>query len=84
MIHYKIYNSVNELPNSWDDLPHSDIFLKTNFLKGLEAASPINISSYYLGVFKAEKLVGIAIIQRVEMYLDDIFRKTSKRMYIVG
>ncbi|WP_034042412.1 hypothetical protein [Wocania ichthyoenteri] len=77
MIHYKIYNSVNKLPNSWDALSNNDIFLKTDFLEGLELSSPNNITSYYLGVFKAERLVGIAIIQRVEMYLDDIFRKTS-------
>ncbi|WP_341215575.1 GNAT family N-acetyltransferase [uncultured Wocania sp.] len=74
LIHYKIYNSVNQLPNSWDALSNNDIFLKTDFLKGLELSSPKNITSYYLGVFKAEKLVGIAIIQRVEMYADDIFR----------
>lgn len=74
MIHYKLYNAVNQLPDSWDVLPNHDIFLKTGFLKGLESSSPNNITSYYLGVFKAEKLVGIAIIQRVEMYADDIFR----------
>ncbi len=77
MIHYKLYNSVNQLPNSWDALQNHDVFLKTSFLKGLEASSPSNITSYYLGVFKAERLVAVAIIQRVEMYLDDIFRKTS-------
>jgi len=77
LIHYKIYNTVSQIPKTWDDLPNRDIFLKTPFLKGLEASSPNNITSYYLGVFKSEKLIGIAIIQRVEMYLDDIFRKTS-------
>ncbi len=77
MISYNIYNSVNQLPSSWDALPNHDVFLKTTFLKGLELSSPSNITSYYLGVFKAEKLIGIAVIQRVEMYLDDIFRKTS-------
>ncbi|MFD1615879.1 GNAT family N-acetyltransferase [Gelatiniphilus marinus] len=74
MIHYNIYNTVNKLPNSWDALAEHDIFLNTAFLKGLERSLPSNITSYYLGVFKAEKLVGIAIIKRVEMYADDIFR----------
>ncbi len=80
MIHYKIYSTVSQLPNSWDALQNHDIFLKTSFLKGLESSSPSNITSYYLGVFKAEKLIAIAIIQRVEMYLDDIFRKTSNNI----
>lgn len=80
MTHFKIYNSVSQLPGSWDALPNQDVFLKTPFLKGLETSSPKNITTYYLGVFKADVLVGIAIIQRVEMYLDDIFRKTSSNI----
>lgn len=57
------------------------MFLKTPFLSALEASSPTNISTYYLGVFSSETLVGIAIIQRVEMYLDDVFRKTSNTFF---
>lgn len=77
MIHYKIYRSVSELPKEWNALHSKDIFLKTDFLKGLEISTPTNISGYYIGIFKSEKLVGIAIVQRVKMYADDIFRKTS-------
>lgn len=77
LIHYKLYSTVEALPSSWDELPNKDVFLKTPFLSGLELSSPSNISSYYLGVFKSEKLVGIAIIQRVEMYADDIFRNSK-------
>ncbi len=62
---------------SWDELSTRDIFLKTSFLGGLEKSAPKNISSYYIGIFKSNELVGVAIIQRVEMYADDIFRKSS-------
>jgi hypothetical protein len=77
LIDYKIYSTVKNLPVSWDGLSTKDIFLKTNFLGGLEESAPKNISSYYIGVFKSNELVGEAIIQRVEMYADDIFRKSS-------
>lgn len=77
MIHHKIYRTVDELPKAWDALLTNDIFLKTNFLKGLELSYPINISGYYVGFFKDEILVGIAIVQRVQMYTDDIFRKNG-------
>lgn len=77
MIHYKIYKNTSELPADWDALNTQDVFLKSNFLKGLESALPLNISGYYVGVFKNKTLVGIAIIQRVEMYANDIFRKNS-------
>ena len=82
MIDYKIYSKVSELPNSWDALPNNDLFLKTAFLKALEQSSPKNITSNYVGIFKNNELVGLAIIQRVEMYLEDIFRNTNDKYLI--
>jgi hypothetical protein len=81
VIYFKLYNSENDLPDSWDVLPVKDLFLKRPFLKALEQSSPSNISTYFLGVFSSEILVGIAIIQRVEMYVDDVFRKTSNLFF---
>ena len=81
MIYHKLYNSVNDLPKSWDTLPVKDLFLKTPFLKALEDSNPTNISTYFLGIFSSEMLVGIAIVQRVEMYFDDVFRKTSNPFF---
>lgn len=81
MIHYKLYNSVNDLPESWDALPVEDLFLKRPFLRALENSSPTNISTHFLAVFSSETLVGIAIIQRVEMYFEDVFRKTSNQFF---
>lgn len=54
-----------------------DIFLQSNYLKALEIGVPNNIQLYYVGVFQDEILVGIAVIQRVQLYLEDIFRKTE-------
>lgn len=81
LIDFKIYNTTKALPDSWDALPNNDVFLKRSFLKALELSAPKNIFPYYLAVFKEEKLIGIAIIQRVEMYLDDIFRNTSSNSF---
>ena len=77
LIDFKIYNSISELPDSWNNLASDDLFLKTVFLKGLEESYPKNISAFYVCVFKAEILVGIALIQRVEMYIEDVFRQKS-------
>lgn len=82
MIHYKIYRKVSELPKEWNALCSKDIFLKTDFLKGLESSLPANISGYYIGIFKGENLVGIAVVQRAQMYADDIFRKSSSSALI--
>lgn len=72
---------MSELPDSWDTLHVEDIFLKSTFLKALEASTPDNISTYFLGVFSSESLVGIAVVQRVKMYLDDVFRRTSNKFF---
>lgn len=74
MIHFVIYKSHKTLPNGWEQLVSHDIFLQINYLKAVEEASPSNISWYYVGIFKSEKLVGVAIVQRVQLYVEDIFR----------
>ncbi|WP_053990684.1 GNAT family N-acetyltransferase [Mangrovimonas sp. TPBH4] len=74
MIDFKIYSSVAELPKSWDPLVGHDIFLQEAYLKALEKASPSNITWYYVGFFIEEELVGVVIFQRVQLYLEDIFR----------
>lgn len=73
----KIYASVKELPLSWNKLAVQDVLLQTTFLQALENAYPENISVYYIGVFNNQELVGIAVVQRVEMYLKSIFRNNT-------
>ncbi|MGE5942804.1 MAG: GNAT family N-acetyltransferase [Flavobacteriales bacterium] len=74
---YQIYYSYNELPEVWDTLVKHGIFLQSNYLKALENASPSNIQWFYVGVFDDHELVGVAIIQRVQLYLKDMFRETK-------
>jgi len=74
---FQIYKSYNELPKSWDDLLSHDIFLQASYLQALEKASPSNIQLFYIGVLLDDELIGVAIIQRVQLYLKDMFRKTS-------
>ncbi|WP_194766407.1 GNAT family N-acetyltransferase [Tamlana sp. I1] len=74
---YRIYYSSKTLPNSWDALVRHDIFLQSHYLEALENGAPDNIQLFYVGVFLDENLVGVAIIQRVKLYLKDMFRKTE-------
>ena len=74
MIYFKIFDNVNDLPSEWNGLVNHDIFLQSSYLKALELSSPKNISWFYLGIFNDDRLVGVAIVQRVELYLEDIFR----------
>lgn len=74
MINYSIFSTAKSLPKEWDTLVEHDIFLQSNYLHALEKAAPNNISLYYVGFYNESTLVGIAIIQRVQLYLNDIFR----------
>jgi hypothetical protein len=72
---FQIYYSSEAVPKAWNQFVHHDIFLQTHYLKALESAAPSNIQLFYIGVFENDNLVGIAIIQRVKLYLEDMFRK---------
>ncbi|MDO7172132.1 GNAT family N-acetyltransferase [Mariniflexile sp. AS56] len=71
---FKIYHSVANLPKSWDAVVAHDIFLQTAYFKALENASPNNIQFFYVGIFNEDVLVGVAVVQRVQLYLKDMFR----------
>ena len=71
---FQIYHTVDGLPKLWNGIVEHDIFLQTQYLKALEEASPSNIQFFYVGIFNDENLVGIAIIQRVHLYVKDMFR----------
>ncbi len=77
MIQYRVFKSIDEVPQEWDDLVVHDILLNRGYLKALEEASPKNINPFYIGVFKADILIGVALVQRVQLYLKDMFRDTK-------
>ncbi|WP_308991744.1 GNAT family N-acetyltransferase [Mariniflexile litorale] len=77
MTSFQIYHSVTSLPHSWDSIVVHDIFLQSSYFKALEEASPNNIQFFYVGIFDEEVLVGVAIIQRVQLYLKDMFRNIN-------
>jgi len=77
LITYKIYKATKELPSTWDNIVKHDIFLQSHYFKALENASPNNITWYYIGVFNKNELVGVAIIQRAQLYLKNMFRTKS-------
>ena len=77
MIEFKIFNNSNELPSNWNTLVSRDLFLQKHYLSALEKASPDNISLYYLGFYYNSELIGVAIVQRVQLYLNDIFRNNN-------
>ncbi|HSD13579.1 MAG TPA: GNAT family N-acetyltransferase [Flavobacterium sp.] len=86
--HYKIYSSATELPDSWNSLAVSNIFLSTDYLKALDESAPKNMTCHYIGLFNDGELIGIALSQFLDLNLVDSFGerdnciKTSIRNFV--
>lgn len=85
---FKLFTATSELPKNWDSLTTANIFLSKSYLKILETAAPDNMSCHFIGLFREEKLIGIALSQfldlsRVNSYGErDNCAKTSIRKFI--
>ncbi len=74
----KIYTSVTELPNNWDSLAIENIFLSTKYLEILEKSAPTNMIPHFIGLFKENELVGIAISQFLDLNKLESFGERDK------
>jgi predicted N-acyltransferase len=64
---YQIYSSTSQLPESWNELAVSTIFLSKEYLTILEKSAPVNMSCHFIGIFEKETLVGIAVSQFLDL-----------------
>ncbi len=64
---YQIYSSTSQLPESWNELAVSTIFLSKEYLTILEKSAPFNMSCHFIGIFEKETLVGIAVSQFLDL-----------------
>ncbi len=60
---FTIYTQTAALPESWNELATKNIFLSTDYLEILVQSAPENMTCHFIGIFKDETLVGIAISQ---------------------
>ncbi|MBA9072754.1 putative N-acyltransferase [Flavobacterium gossypii] len=87
-LRFTIFTTTTALPENWDSLASTNIFLSKSYLKLLETAAPENMTCHFIGLFNAEKLVGIALSQfldlsQVNSYGErDNCAKTSIRKFI--
>ena len=75
---FTIYNSTEQLPSNWDSIAVTSVFLTKNYLKVLEQSSPENMICHYIGIFKKEKLVSIALCQFLDLNKLESFGERDK------
>lgn len=64
---FKIYDSVQNIPDEWDTLSVNNIFLSRDYLKVLEIAAPKNMSCHFIALFRNEEIIGICITQFLDL-----------------
>ena len=97
---FKIYNNASALPSEWNSIAIDNIFLTREYLEVLEKSAPVNMTSHFIGLFKEEELVGIAISQFLNLnkmasfgdrdkcvkttIRNTVFRNFSSHILIIG
>lgn len=56
-----------DLPENWDLIANSNLFLKSDYFKTLEQSAPNNMECFFIGIFKEKELVGIALSQFLDL-----------------
>lgn len=75
---FKIYNHIRELPNNWDDVAVSNVFLQTHYLEVLEKSAPTNMQCFYIGIFENQELIGVSLAQYLDLNKLESFGERDK------
>jgi predicted N-acyltransferase len=64
---FKIYSSITQLPDSWNEVAAGNAFLQTHYLKVLEDSAPHNMQCFYIGIHEQSTLIGVALAQYLNL-----------------
>jgi hypothetical protein len=64
---FKIFDTKSQLPEKWNDFGCKNVFLSKEYFEILEKSAPSNMTCHYIGLFKDQNLVGIAISQFLDL-----------------
>ena len=77
-ISHRIYTSVTQFPENWEDFAVDNIFLTREYLEILEKSAPVNMTCHFIGIFNNSELVGIAVSQFLDLNQLDSFGDRDK------
>ncbi|WP_281297301.1 GNAT family N-acetyltransferase [Flavobacterium limnophilum] len=77
-ISIKTYSSTANLPQNWNELAIDNIFLNKDYLAILEKSAPRNMFCHFIGLFKDNELVGIALSQFLDLNKMESFGERDK------
>ncbi len=75
---FEIYSTTKALPLIWNTIAKENIFLTSSYLEILEKAAPKNMTCFFIGIFKNETLIGIALSQFLDLNKLESFGERDK------
>jgi hypothetical protein len=97
---HQLYTRVNDLPETWNHVAESCIFLQSNYLGVLEKSSPANMQCTFVGVFEKDELIATVLFQEINLALlttfgdrdhyiltrlrNFLFRQYASKLLLVG
>ena len=75
---FTLYETVSQLPEQWNNLAASNVFLSIPYLEALEQSAPLNMQCFYIGLFENTKLVGISLAQFLNLNQLESFGERDK------
>ncbi|HEX8268960.1 MAG TPA: 8-amino-7-oxononanoate synthase [Flavobacterium sp.] len=79
-ITFKIYRSTSDLPSGWDAVAAPNIFLQSDYLAILQTSCPNNMMCHFIGLFKSEVLIGVALSQFLNLSDVESFGERDKKL----
>lgn len=64
---HTLFSSTKQLPDNWNDIAISTVFLSKEYLEIIEKSAPENMICHFIGIYENEVLVGIALSQFLDL-----------------
>jgi hypothetical protein len=77
-ISFTIYQSIAELPETWNEVAVENVFLQTHYLNVLEQSAPVNMKCFYIGVYDNHELIGVSLAQYLDLNKLESFGERDK------
>ena len=64
---HHIYLHPTDLPQSWDAIAQSSIFLQKEYLTALASSEPANVNNRFIAIFQDDRMIAVALIQQIDL-----------------
>lgn len=64
---YQIFSDLHNLPESWDKIAASNVFLQSRYLSVLTTAAPSNMKCFFVVLYVNNELAGVGLLQYIDL-----------------